>query len=216
MFTIRNLRHRYRSSDVLTVPAWQVAAGEHALLLGPSGSGKTTLLHILAGVLTPSAGEVTVAGQNPAALSPAARDRFRGRTIGLVPQRLHLIASLTVLDNLLLAPYLAGVRQDRAQARALLAELGLADKAAAYPWQLSFGQQQRVAVARAVINAPRLILADEPTSNLDDAHCARTIELLLARAETCGATLVVATHDRRVRERFAQRLELAAPAGGTE
>jgi putative ABC transport system ATP-binding protein len=216
MFTIRNLRHRYRSSDVLAVPAWQVAAGEHALLLGPSGSGKTTLLHILAGVLTPSAGEVTVAGQNPAALSPAARDRFRGRTIGLVPQRLHLIASLTVLDNLLLAPYLAGVRQDRAQARALLAELGLADKAAAYPWQLSFGQQQRVAVARAVINAPRLILADEPTSNLDDAHCARTIELLLARARACGATLVVATHDRRVRERFAQRLELAARAGEPE
>jgi putative ABC transport system ATP-binding protein len=151
---------------------------------------------------------VTVDGQDLAALSGAALDHFRGQRIGFVPQKLHLIPSLGVAENLLLAQYLAGVAQDRGRVAEVLGGLGIAERAEARPSELSHGQAQRVALARAVINRPSLILADEPTSNLDDAHCAQAVELLESQAAACGATLVVATHDQRVRSRFAKRIEL--------
>jgi len=113
VFVLRDLRHAYDSTEVLNVPAWEAGSGAHWLVVGPSGSGKTTLLHILAGILRPAAGTVTVAGQDIGALSPAGLDRFRGRHIGIVLQRLHLVASLTVMNNLLLAQYLASLPQDR-------------------------------------------------------------------------------------------------------
>ncbi|HTS52160.1 MAG TPA: ATP-binding cassette domain-containing protein, partial [Burkholderiales bacterium] len=116
--------------------------------------------------------------------------------------------SLTVLGNLLLAQYLAGTRQDSRGARLLLANLGLADKANSRPHALSFGQSQRAAVARAVVNKPQLILADEPTSNLDDANAAAALDVLLAQARSCNATLVIATHDRRIRDRFEHQITL--------
>jgi putative ABC transport system ATP-binding protein len=212
MFTLRDLRHAYNGREVLRVEAWQAAQGEHWVLLGPSGSGKTTLLHILAAILRPTGGAVTVGDQDLAALAPAALDRFRGRHIGIVLQRLHLVASLTVMQNLLLAQYLAGVPQDRARARAVLADLDIAGKADARPHELSFGQAQRVAVARAVVNRPRLLLADEPTSNLDDARCAQALELLQGQARACGATLVIATHDRRIRTRVERQFALEVRA----
>jgi putative ABC transport system ATP-binding protein len=208
MISVEGLRHRYGERQVLALDAWQAAAGEHWLVLGASGSGKTTLLCILGGLLRPSAGRVTVAGEDLAALSGTALDRFRGQRVGFVPQKLHLIASLTVADNLLLAQYLAGVEQDRARVYEVLGVLGLADRARARPAELSHGQAQRVAVGRAVINRPQLILADEPTSNLDDAHCAQTVELLESQAAACRATLVVATHDQRVHARFEKRIAL--------
>ena len=194
------------------MPAWSAAQGEHWLLLGPSGSGKTTLLHILAGILAPTAGRVVLAGQDLRALAPAALDRFRGQQIGIVLQRLHLISSLTVAQNLQLAQYLAGMPQDDARVRQVLAGLDLADKAGARPHELSHGQAQRVAVARAVVNRPRVLLADEPTSNLDDARCAQVIDLLLAQAADCGATLVIATHDQRIKARLAHHYDLGAAA----
>jgi putative ABC transport system ATP-binding protein len=208
MILVEGIRHRYGDRQVLALDEWEARAGEHWLVLGASGSGKTTLLGILGGLLRPSAGRVTVAGQDLTAVSGAALDRFRGQHLGFVPQKLHLVSSLDVEDNLLLAPYLAGLPQDRARVRQVLGVLGLADRARAKPAELSHGQAQRVAVARAVINRPRLILADEPTSNLDDAHCAHAIELLESQAAACGATLVVATHDQRVRARFERRIEL--------
>jgi putative ABC transport system ATP-binding protein len=208
MISIEGLRHRYGDRQVLALDAWRAAVGEHWLVLGASGSGKTTLLGVLGGLLRPSEGRVTVAGQDLASLSEPALDRFRGRHVGFVPQKLHLVGSLGVEDNLVLAQYLAGLPQDRARAREVLGALGLAERAAARPAELSHGQAQRVAVARAVINRPGLILADEPTSNLDDAHCAQAIELLESQAAACGATLVVATHDQRVRARFPHRVEL--------
>src|SRR5688572_7363560 len=198
MFEIRNLKHAYDGAEVLSVPAWQAEQG--------------TLLHILAGILRPSSGSASVAGQELPALRPAALDRFRGRNIGLVLQRLHLIPSLTVLDNLLLAQYLAGLPQDRARAEEALAALDLRDKGEAHPHELSFGQAQRVAVARAMVNRPKLLLADEPTSNLDDARCLQALELLQAQARACSATLVIATHDQRIRARIPNQFELKGTA----
>jgi putative ABC transport system ATP-binding protein len=205
---VTGLRHSYGGRPVLAVDHWRAGAGEQWLVLGASGSGKTTLLHLLAGLLTAREGTVNLVGQDLAALGPAARDRFRGRHVGIVPQRLHLVDCLTVLDNLLLARYLAGLPTSAAHARETLAAVGLADKAGAYPAALSYGQAQRVAVARAVVNGPQVILADEPTSNLDDAHCAQTLDLLQAEARRGNATLVIATHDQRVKSRLEHRLTL--------
>jgi ABC-type lipoprotein export system ATPase subunit len=212
MFEIRDLKHAYSGTEVLSVTAWRAEQGAHWLILGPSGSGKTTLLHILAGILRPSSGSASVAGQELPALRPAALDRFRGRNIGLVLQRLHLIPSLTVIGNLLLAQYLAGLPQDRARAEEALAALDLRDKGEAHPHELSFGQAQRVAVARAMVNRPKLLLADEPTSNLDDARCVQALDLLQAQARACNATLVIATHDQRIRARIPNQFELKGTA----
>jgi len=129
-----------------------------------------------------------------------------------VLQRLHLIPSLPVVENLLLAQYLAGLPQDRARAEEVLKALDLAGKEAAYPHELSFGQAQRVAVARAVVNRPKLLLADEPTSNLDDARCLQALDVLQAMAAECKATLVIATHDQRIRARIPRHFELKAAA----
>jgi putative ABC transport system ATP-binding protein len=212
MFALDKLRHAYDGVDVLEVEAWHVEQGAHWLVMGPSGSGKTTLLHVLAGILKPTSGSVTVAGQDLSALRPAQLDRFRGQHIGIVLQRLHLVSSLTVMNNLLLAQYLAGVSQDRERVRGVLASLDIADKADARPHELSFGQAQRVAVARAVVNQPRLVLADEPTSNLDDARCMQALDLLETQARSCGATLVIATHDQRIKARMANHYSLEGAA----
>jgi putative ABC transport system ATP-binding protein len=210
VFELRGLRHAYDSTEVLNVPAWETGQGAHWLVVGPSGSGKTTLLHILAGILLPTAGTVRIAGQDIGALSPAQLDRFRGRRIGIVLQRLHLVASLTVMNNLLLAQYLAGLPQDRARVNQVLASLELGDKTGAYPHELSHGQAQRAAVARAVVNRPQLLLADEPTSNLDDQRCWQALELLETQARACGATLVIATHDQRIKSRISNHYALGA------
>ena len=153
-----------------------------------------------------------VAGQDLGALTPAELDAFRGRMVGIVLQRLHLIPALTVRDNLRLARTLARLPPDPQRLDTLLADLGLAALAGARPRQLSEGEAQRVAIARAVVNRPALILADEPTSALDDANCAAVLALLRAQAETSGATLVIATHDARLKPHFRHRLELPDPA----
>ena len=209
MLSLKGLRHRYGGREVLNIGRFEAASGEHWLVLGPSGCGKTTLLHILAGLLQPTAGEVVVAGQRLRELSGAALDRWRGRTLGIVPQKLHLLASLTLLQNLQLAQFLSGAAADAARAREVLAQVQLGDRVAARPAELSHGEAQRAAVARAAINRPKVLIADEPTSNLDDANCERALDLLQAQARECAATLVVATHDQRARSRFSQRLELA-------
>jgi putative ABC transport system ATP-binding protein len=209
VFALHDVHHDYGGKAALDIPDWTVTQGEQWLVLGPSGSGKTTLLHALAGILRPTAGRVEVAGQDLSALGAAALDRFRGRHIGIVLQKLHLVGSLSVLQNVCLAQYLAGLPQDEARAREALASLGIADKALARPAELSQGQAQRVAIARAVVNRPQLLLADEPTANLDDAHCAEAAELLTGQARACNATLLIATHDQRVKARVANQRVLA-------
>ena len=208
MFELRDLKHAYDGIEILRVSEWRAEQGAQWLVIGPSGSGKSTLLHVLAAILRPTAGNVSIAGQDLLSLKPSGLDRFRGRHIGIVLQRLHLVPSLTVLKNLLLAQYLAGVPQDGTRVLEVLANLDVAAKAAAYPHELSFGQAQRVAVARAVVNRPKLLLADEPTSNLDDARCAQAYGLLESQARACGATLVIATHDQRIKSRMSNQFEL--------
>ena len=208
---VEALRHGHGSRDVLDIPAWRVDAGERCLIAGPSGSGKSTLLHLLAGLATPRAGSVRVAGMDLAGLSPAARDRFRGRSIGLVLQSFHLLDTLSVLDNVRLARHLAGLPEDHARCREVLEGLGVAEFGSVRPSTLSHGQAQRVALARAVVNQPAVILADEPTSSLDDESCERVAALIETEAARQGATLVVATHDSRLRGRFERRLSLDGP-----
>jgi putative ABC transport system ATP-binding protein len=208
MIEIKNLSYQIGGAAILDALSWKVETGQHALMLGASGSGKTTLLHLLAGLLTPSSGTIEIDGQNIAGLSGAALDSWRGRNIGMVFQTLHLVKALTVQYNLRLASSMAGLPEDDARITYLLDKLGLSDKAKSYPHQLSVGQAQRVAIARAVVNKPKWILADEPTSALDDAHCEETLNLLEAQAQECGATLVIATHDQRIKTRFSHRIEL--------
>jgi putative ABC transport system ATP-binding protein len=208
MLEIRDLRHDYAGRTVLSVPAWDVAAGEAALVIGPSGSGKSTLLAAICGLLAPSAGRVRVAGEDVTAMPGPRRDAFRARHMGLVPQSLHLIGVLDARDNVRIARRLAKLPEDPAWIEACLASLGIAGLAGRRAAQLSVGEAQRVAIARALANRPPLLLADEPTSALDDASCDKALALLLGQAAACGAALVVATHDRRVRAHFSRTLEL--------
>lgn len=208
MLELTGIRHAYQSQIVLDLPAWCAGEGEQWLLHGASGCGKTTLLHIMAGLLTPSAGTVMLAGTNLGSLEGAARDRYRGRHIGIVFQQLHLIDAISVRQNLALAQTCAGLAVDEDRIRSILEALGLADKADAYPFALSHGQAQRVALARALINQPAVVLADEPTSNLDDRNAERALTLLREQAMAHGSALVVASHDGRVKDAFANRLEL--------
>ena len=208
MIKLAAVQHRYRNKLVLDLAEWECAQGEHWLVLGNSGSGKTTLLHILAGLLRPTEGDVCVGGKTLYQLSEGERDQFRGQKIGMIFQQLHLISTLTVKENLLLAQYMADVSQDKIRVKNVLKVLDIQDKSNAYPDELSFGQQQRVAIARAVINHPEVILADEPTSGLDDVHTQQVIDLLMKQASEHQATLVIATHDQRVKAQIQQQLHL--------
>ena len=208
MIRVRGLSHRYGAAAALDLQAWDVAAGERWLVIGPSGSGKTTLLHVIAGLVRPSAGEVRVHDADLGSMAGARLDRWRGATVGIVLQALHLVKHLSVRDNLRLAQYLAHLPQEDARVAETLAALGVADKAARRPAELSQGERQRVAIARAVVNRPKLVLADEPTANLDDAAAAKAVDLLSEQAARHGATLIVATHDARVKGKFRDRLEL--------
>jgi putative ABC transport system ATP-binding protein len=209
MIRVKHLRFAYREGeDVLRLDEFVLEPERQILVLGPSGCGKTTLLHLIAGLLLPSSGSVVVDGQNLSTLSAPARDRFRGRHIGIVLQQFHLLPTLTAMQNLLVAQSIAGLPVDRTAARAMLDALGVAERSHAYPHQLSVGQQQRVAIARALVNRPKLLLADEPTSNLDDEACASVADLLLGAAAGHGASLVIATHDSRLKPMVGRQVAL--------
>jgi putative ABC transport system ATP-binding protein len=194
----RNLRYAYPGGAELAFPDVDVAQGAVLLLSGPSGCGKSTWLALVAGLVAPASGEVTVAGQPLAALKNIAGDAWRARAIGFLPQKLHLSAALSVYQNMALAQWAAGVPEDAGRIHTALQSLGVAELAHRKPGQLSGGQAQRVALARAVLLQPKVILADEPTASLDDAAAADAVALLLATAKSQNATLVIATHDARV------------------
>lgn len=193
------LAHAYENGPCLRFPDLALPSGGHLLLHGPSGSGKSTLLALLAGLLTASEGQLHVAGADLAALSPRARDAWRGAALGFVPQRLHLSSSLDVQTNLAMPYVAAGLPVDVPRIRSLMDDLGLGALALRRPHELSVGQAQRVALARALLRAPRLLLADEPTANLDDAAASAALTLLRNTATSAGLSLVLATHDARVR-----------------
>ncbi len=203
-----DLQYAYNGGRVLRFPNMSLGTGEHWLLLGQSGSGKTTLLHLMGGLLSPKSGSVRLGETALEQLSSRALDHFRGRHIGIIFQKPHFMRALTVEENLLMAQKLAGEKTDKARIASLLQRLGVESKLRVKPDQLSAGEQQRVAIARALVNRPMLILADEPTSALDDANALEVAKLLEEQAASVNATLLIVTHDNRMKSRFLKQIQL--------
>lgn len=209
MIETHQLQYIYEEGQqVLQFPDIRCNSREQLLITGPSGSGKTTLLHLLAGLRIPQKGEVKIKGHSFSQMSSTARDRFRGRQIGIVFQQMHFVQSLNVLENVMLPQYTAGLQQDKGRAEYLLDQLGLLSKKNKNIRHLSQGEQQRVAIARALVNKPALLLADEPTSSLDDGNSRRVIRLLEEMAAREEAALLVVTHDQRLKDVFSKQITL--------
>ncbi len=211
--TLTGIQHRYGPEVTLSYPDVALEGGAELVVSGPSGVGKTTWLHFLAGLLTPSAGQVHYGEVQVNALGEAGRDQFRARTVGYVFQDFHLMPGYSALENVLLGLGLAGVRgpQAAARAREVLGQLGLGKRLNHSPRQLSTGERQRVALARAVAHRPALLLADEPTAHLDPSRGAEAVALLRRTAADLGATLIVVSHDMAVVNAFGRRLDLGRP-----
>jgi ABC-type lipoprotein export system ATPase subunit len=208
MIEVSDLSFTYRGQTMLTFPDFTIGKGEHCLLVGESGSGKTTLLHLLGGLLRGYAGKLKIEGTELNSLPETALDKFRGKKIGFIFQKNHLVHALNVEKNLWLSPYLAKVPVDESRVAKILNDLNLTGKRKNRVAELSQGQAQRVAIARAVLHQPALILADEPTSALDDRNCDRVTNLLLEMAAQNGATLVVATHDQRLKQKIKRQIQV--------
>lgn len=215
---LENLRKTYAAPDgsvstIIDLDRLAIDDGEHVALVGSSGSGKTTLLHLIAGILTPDQGRIhfEFGGDRVelTQLSEPQRDVFRGRYLGYIFQTHHLLGGLTAMENVLLGMSFTGRRHDRDWARHLLSEVGLADRLDYKPEKLSVGQQQRVAVARALANRPRLVLADEPTGSLDVASAEQVITLIRSLCTEVGATLLVVSHDPQITGQFPRVLKLS-------
>ena len=184
---------------------WTIGSTENWLLLGASGSGKTTLIHILTGLLRPEGGKVFINDTDIYSLSQKNLDIFRGQHIGLIFQTPHMIKSLTIRDNLKIAQSFAGLPVDNKRIDEVLETLGIQEKSTKYPYELSHGQLQRVSIARAVINKPAAILADEPTSSLDDKNAEIVLNLLISQSVLNGSALIISTHDKRVKDKFTKQ-----------
>jgi ABC-type lipoprotein export system ATPase subunit len=222
VISLRNVAKTYRRADgtttsALDVPSLDVAAGEAVCVVGGSGTGKTTLLNVVAGIVLPDRGTVTVDGEEIPRLSEAKRDAYRARKIGYVFQTFNLLQAYTAEENVLLPPMFAGMKRSEARARAaeLLTRVGLGGKRDRRPSEMSVGEQQRVAVARAVACRPKVLLADEPTANLDPKNAREAMALLREVAAESGAVLLVVTHDQRLRAEFA-RVETLGTAAAAE
>lgn len=219
MLRVRNLVKTYAAPDgtepvrVVDVAEFALGAGEQVALLGSSGSGKTTLLHLLAGILAADSGEIiyTIGGEanDIVQFSEAQRDHFRGQHIGYIFQTHHLLPGLTALENVLLGMSFTGRAADRGWATHLLERVGLSHRLNYKPGKMSLGQQQRVAVARALANRPRLVLADEPTGSLDVASAQQTLDLILSLCREAGAGLLLVTHDLSIARQLPRQVQLA-------
>lgn len=214
MLLLQNVRKSFREPDgtalpILDIREFKVAAGEQVVLMGRSGCGKTTLLHVISGISRPDTGIVRVDGLDIARLSEAGRDRFRADKIGYVFQTFNLLSGFSALENVLLGMSFAGKRSDPARARQLLERVGLKHRLTHRPAMLSVGEQQRVAVARSLANRPRLLLADEPTANVDSGHQQQIIDLVRTTCQEEDVALLLVTHTPEVAEQFTrvERLE---------
>ena len=209
MISSNSLTYQYpSSSSVLAFPNLHLDEAESLLILGKSGVGKTTFLHLLAGLLRPATGNVTINHTNITTLSAKALDAFRGKQIGMVFQNNHALRSLTVLENLKARLYFTKKTSNKNALIELLNVLGIADCQNKKTNELSIGQLQRLGIALAVVHQPKLILADEPTSSLDDTNCTKVMQLLQEQATANKANLIVITHDQRIKANFKNVLSL--------
>lgn len=213
LLELRDLRKAYASPGgesltVVDIPAFELEARRQVALSGESGSGKTTLLHLIAGILAPDSGSVRLDGLDLGSMSEAARDRVRATRLGYIFQTFNLLQGYTCLENVLLGMSF-GPGPDRARAESLLRRVGLGDRLRHYPRQLSTGQQQRVAVARALANRPKLVLADEPTGNLDHRSARESLKLIREACRESEAALLLVSHDREVLAQFEHHEDLA-------
>lgn len=181
---------------------FNLSKGSHVAILGESGRGKTTLLHLIAGMMKPGSGSITIGETVISTLSSSQLDKFRAKNIGIVFQKPHLVSSLSVQQNLQLVPYFSGLKITNKEIRFVTEKLGIEDTLEKKPDQISQGQAQRVAIARAILHRPMLILADEPTSSLDDKNCLAVLDLLSEVSQSINATLLIATHDHRVKSKI--------------
>jgi ABC-type lipoprotein export system ATPase subunit len=208
---LNNIKFGYEK-PILSIDHFALKIRESMAVLGPSGCGKTTFMHLIAGLLRPQNGSVKINGTDITALSETSVDRVRGQNIGIVFQQLHLVPSISVIDNLLLGQRLARVPTDRPFAVELLTQLGLAHLIEQMPGKLSQGESQRVAIARAVAHRPSLLIADEPTSALDRANADDALGVLQELTYTNASALIIVTHDERVRGSFDRVFDLGAKA----
>ena len=208
MISVNGLKFTYPSGPRFTFPDFVCGSREHLLILGQSGKGKTTLLHLLAGMIRPTAGSIHIQNTDITRLNNRSLDKFRGQHIGIVFQTAHFVDSISVMDNLMLSPFLSGKDASREEALTVLERLNVGQKAKQKPASLSVGEQQRCAIARAVFHKPSVILADEPTSALDDTNAATVIDILEEQALQTGAALIIVTHDKRLKDRFQKQITL--------
>ncbi len=202
MLACSELSFSYDTKKTFNFPSFSCEKGETLLILGNSGTGKTTLLHLLALLLTPNGGSIKINNNELATLSAKEATKMRANHLGIIYQKPHFVSSLSVLDNLLLANYLADRKESKEQAQKLATNLGISSLLDKKISMLSGGEQQRVSIARALMNNPDVILADEPTSNLDDENCEKVIQLLENQSKNIGAALVIVTHDQRLKDNF--------------
>jgi putative ABC transport system ATP-binding protein len=205
----KSVQFSYDSQNVFSFPDIQLPLGEHLLILGKSGVGKTTLLHLLAGLLKAEKGEIIINNQNISQFSPKKLDKFRGEKIGMIFQRSHFIKALSLLNNLLLIQKIGQGESDKNKCVEALDKVGLADKIHQKPHSLSQGEQQRAGVVLATINQPQIILADEPTASLDEDNCHIVMKSMFQQAVQTKSSLIVITHDYRLRSYFNRILDLS-------
>jgi ABC-type lipoprotein export system ATPase subunit len=208
MISTKNITFSYNKDQNFIMPDLFCQAGSTILVTGNSGKGKTTYLHILAGMLQPNSGEILIDNTNFTNLKGSKADKFRGKNIGVVFQKSHFIASLSVLENLEMASWLATGKKNTKRAKELLRKLDILEQVHKQPSQLSVGQQQRVSIARALINEPKVLLADEPTSSLDDKNADNVIELLETLSKEYKAALIIVTHDNRIKAKFTNQITM--------
>ncbi len=209
MFKTNGIRFKYEEGPSFFYPDFSCESGESLVILGQSGVGKSTLLYILGGLLNPSSGQVIIDDVDLCQLQGAKLDAFRGQHIGIVFQKSHFISSLSVKENLEFTRKLCGLKPDKARIKRILDRLAIPHKTDKFPEQLSQGEQQRFSIARALVTNPRLILADEPSSALDDKNCELMVNLLKDQAEQDGSSLVIVTHDFRLSSLFSNKIELS-------